>query len=110
MPYESTFTYVNYAASRPPPLSSDVSVRHVRQIEGGIPPVFGMVVIPGAPGTMRLEYNARCELPANLLERMLGTFGELVSSLDTGLSNTKATELLERPFGSARYGVPIALL
>jgi amino acid adenylation domain-containing protein len=110
MAYESTFTLVNYAGAAEPRRAAEPTLSHTRQVEGGIPPVFGMVVIPGDPGVFRLEINTRCSVDPARVGRMLATFVEIVERVALGRLGSPARALLDEPFGGARLGVPIHLV
>lgn len=109
-PFASTFTYVNYGRRRPAVEMSAVEVRSSHQIDAGIPPMFGMVVIPGDETIIRLEYNQSVDLQDEHLQGIIDTFRLFVRLLARGSETAEVTNLLEDSAVARTFGVPLALV
>ncbi|HEU4534472.1 MAG TPA: condensation domain-containing protein, partial [Polyangiaceae bacterium] len=110
-PFESTFTFVNYVARAgggggdgPP------RVTHCRQLDAGIPPAFGMVVIPGESHLARLEYNRAGGFDEARLEGLLDAFLDALARLSGSPAEADVASWLGGTLGARSFGVRLGLL
>jgi amino acid adenylation domain-containing protein len=110
-PFETTLTYVNYGVPGDEvALASGLRVGNSRQLDRGVPPSLGMVIIPGDAFRLRLEYNRSSGFDDGRIERLLAHFVAVLGLVVDSDVQRPVMSLLHAAIDTPGSGVPIGFI